>query len=175
MCISLELCTQHRNESDHRQNINFNSGLQLGTQEIKRVYFISDRMQYIFWYGVMTFLPTTADMMMMMMMMKVQALRFCTGQTAHRGSRGIALFFHDHCTRRGWGVSVTPWLLFTPRKDLVFIVQEAGWAQGPVWTGAENLASTRIQSLDCPARSQSLYRLSYPAHTADMLRVKLRS
>jgi hypothetical protein len=25
----------------------------------------------------------------------VQALRLCTGRTAHRESRGIALFFHD--------------------------------------------------------------------------------
>jgi hypothetical protein len=28
----------------------------------------------------------------------------------------------------------------TPGKDPVPIVQEAGWAPGPVWTGAENLA-----------------------------------
>jgi len=25
----------------------------------------------------------------------VQALRLCTGRTAHRGNRGIALLFHD--------------------------------------------------------------------------------
>jgi len=25
----------------------------------------------------------------------VQALKLCTGRTAHRGSRGIALLFHD--------------------------------------------------------------------------------
>ena len=31
----------------------------------------------------------------------VQALRLCTGRTAHRGSRGIALLFHDRGTRRG--------------------------------------------------------------------------
>ena len=31
----------------------------------------------------------------------VQAMRLCTGRTAHRGSRGIALPFHDHGTRRG--------------------------------------------------------------------------
>jgi len=31
----------------------------------------------------------------------VQALRFCTGRTAHRGSRGIALLFLDH-GNRGW-------------------------------------------------------------------------
>jgi hypothetical protein len=54
--------------------------------------------------------------------------------------------------------------LFTPGKDPVPILQEAGWAPGPVWTGAENLAPTRIRSPDRPARSQSLYRLSYPAH-----------
>ena len=94
----------------------------------------------------------------------VQALTLCTGRTAHRGSRGITLLFHDHGTRRGWGVSVTPRPLFTPEKDPVPIVQEAGWAPGPVWTGAENLAPTRIQSPDRPARSQSLYRLSYRAH-----------
>jgi len=29
--------------------------------------------------------------------------------------------------------------LFTPEKDPVPIVQEAVWAPGPVWTGAENL------------------------------------
>jgi hypothetical protein len=70
-------------------------------------------------------------------------------------------------TRRGWGVSVTPRSLFTPGKDPVPIVQEAGWVSGPVWTGAENLAPTGIRSPDRPARRPSLYRLSYrstPVH-----------
>ena len=31
----------------------------------------------------------------------VQAMRLCTGRTAHRGSRGIALLVHDYDTRRG--------------------------------------------------------------------------
>jgi len=91
----------------------------------------------------------------------VQALRLCTDRTAHRGSRGIALLFLDHGTKRGWGVSVTPRPLFIPRKDSVPIVQEAGWAPRPVWTGAENLAPIGIRSPERPARSQSLYRLSY--------------
>jgi hypothetical protein len=30
---------------------------------------------------------------------------------------------------------------FTPGKDPVPIVREAGWTPGPVWTGAENLAA----------------------------------
>ena len=55
---------------------------------------------------------------------------------------------------------------FTPGKDPVPIVQEAGWAPGPVWTGAENLDPTGIQSPDRPARSESLYRLSYPGRMA---------
>jgi len=33
-----------------------------------------------------------------------------------------------------------PWQHLTPGKDPVPTVQEAGWASGPVWTGAENLA-----------------------------------
>jgi hypothetical protein len=37
-------------------------------------------------------------------------------------------------------------------------------APGLVWTGAENLATTGNESPDHPASSQSLYRLSYPAH-----------
>ena len=49
---------------------------------------------------------------------------------------------------------------FTPGKDPVRIVQEAGWAPGPVWTGAENLAPTGIRSPARPARSESLYRLT---------------
>jgi hypothetical protein len=51
---------------------------------------------------------------------------------------------------------------FTAGKDPVPIVQEAGWAQGPVWIGAENLAGTGIRSPDLPARGESLYRLRYP-------------
>ena len=43
---------------------------------------------------------------------------------------------------------------FTPGKDPVPIV----------WNGAENLVPTGIRSPDRPARSESLYRLSYPAH-----------
>ena len=46
----------------------------------------------------------------------VQALRLCTGRTACRGSRGIALPFHDYGTRRESGVSFTPRPLFTPGK-----------------------------------------------------------
>ena len=46
----------------------------------------------------------------------VQAVRPCTGLTAHRGGRVIALPFHDHGTERGRGISVTLRPLFTPVK-----------------------------------------------------------
>jgi len=59
--------------------------------------------------------------------------------------------------------------LFTPGKDPVPIVQEAGWAPGPVWTRAENLATTGIRSPDRPVRSESLYRLSYRTHNINVV------
>ena len=46
---------------------------------------------------------------------------------------------------------------FTPRNDLILIVQEAGWAPRLDWTGSENLAPTGIQYLYHPACSKSLY------------------
>ena len=51
----------------------------------------------------------------------------------------------------------------TPGKDPVPILQEAGWAPGPVWTGGKSRPH-RDSIPDLPARSQSLYRLSYLAH-----------
>jgi len=51
------------------------------------------------------------------------------------------------------------------------IVQEAGWAPEPFWTGAENLAPTGIRSPNLPARSQSLYRQRFPAHIEICLQI----
>ena len=83
---------------------------------------------------------------------------------AQRVGRGIALLFHDRGTRRGWVVSSTPRPHFSPGKDPVSILQEAGWAPGPVWTGG-NSHPHRDSIPDRPAHSQSLYWLSYPAYT----------
>ena len=60
----------------------------------------------------------------------VQALRLCTGRTAHRESRGIALPFHDHGTRRGQGISVTPRPLFTPGRTRYSLHRRLGGPQG---------------------------------------------
>ena len=82
---------------------------------------------------------------------------------AQRVGRVIALLLHDRGTRRWWVVSSTPRPHFTSRKDPVPILQEAGWAPGPVWTGGKSRPH-RDSIPDRPARSQSLYRLSYRAH-----------
>ena len=60
-------------------------------------------------------------------------------------------------------VSSTPRPHFTPGKDTIPILQEDGWAPGPVWTGGK-YRPHRDSIPDRPARSQSLYRLSYLAY-----------
>jgi len=60
----------------------------------------------------------------------VQALRLCTGRTANRGSRGIALLFFDRGTRRSWRVSVTLRPTFTPRKTWYPLYRRLGGPQG---------------------------------------------
>jgi hypothetical protein len=53
-------------------------------------------------------------------------------------SGGTAQLFLNLSTRRGGGQLHAP-AAFTPGKDPVRIVQEAGWALEPVWVGTENL------------------------------------
>ena len=78
---------------------------------------------------------------------RVQSLR----RTAHTGSRGIALSFHDHGTRRGWGGQRhAPAALYPRERPGTHCT--GGWVgPGPVWIGAENLAPTEIRSPDRPA------------------------
>jgi hypothetical protein len=85
---------------------------------------------------------------------------------ALRERRGIALLCSSTSALEGMRVSVTPEPLSTPGKEPVPTVKESGWAPGPVWIGAGNLARTGIRAPDRPAGSQSPYRLSYPAHTS---------
>ena len=54
---------------------------------------------YVFIWEVMVKLKVKVKVKVKVIL--VQALRLCTGRTAYRGSRGIALPFHDHGTRRG--------------------------------------------------------------------------
>ena len=89
---------------------------------------------------------------------------FCYSScVAQRVGSGIGLLFHDRSIRRGWVVNNMPWPHFTPGKDPVPILQEAGWAPGLVWTGGKSRPH-RDSIPDCPAHSQLLYLLSYLAH-----------
>ena len=76
---------------------------------------------------------------------------FLQAMKALRVSRVIAVLFlgSQHQMRVGGLALATS----TPGKDPVPIVQEAGWAQGLVWTGAENLAPHR-DSIPRPSSPQ---------------------
>ena len=94
----------------------------------------------------------------------VQALRLCTGRRAHRARRGIALPFRDHGTRRGWGFRVTPRPFLSPGKTRYPLYRRLGGPQDRSGQVRKISPPTGIRSPDRPARSQSLYQLSYPAH-----------
>ena len=93
------------------------------------------------------------------MFKKVKWSRYRPG-VAQRVGRGIALLFHDRDTSV---VSSTPRPRFTPGNDPVPILQEAWWTPRSVWTAGKSRPH-RDSIPDLPARSQSLYRLSYPPH-----------
>ena len=79
----------------------------------------------------------TLKPILLILKVKVSWSRYRPG-VAQRVGRSIALLFHDRFTRRGWVVSSTPRPHFTPGKDTVPILQEVGWAPGPVWTGGKS-------------------------------------
>jgi hypothetical protein len=63
----------------------------------------------------------------------------------------------------GWVLNTPPRPLYLREIDPAPIAQEVRWAPGSVGKGAGSLAPpTGIRSPDCPACSESLYRLSYP-------------
>ena len=94
----------------------------------------------------------------------VQALRLCTDRTARRGSRGIALPFHDHSTRRGEGSVSRLGHSLPPEKTRYPLYSWLGGPQGRSWQVRKVSPPIGIRSPDRAARSQSLYRLNYPAH-----------
>ena len=63
--------------------------------------------------------------------------------------------------------AVRPGRTLPPRKTRYVLYRRLGGPQGR-FGRAENLVPTGIRSPDRPARSQSLYRLSYPAHNVEV-------
>jgi len=83
--------------------------------------------------------------------------------TGHEGPEGRSWYSStDHLTSvldgTGWS---TPGPATLPPIESVRSVQKAGWAPGPIWTGAENLPATGSRSPDRPACSASLFRRRY--------------
>ena len=84
---------------------------------------------------------------------------------AQRVGRGIALPMTAALEGGEWSAA-RPDRTLPPGTDPVPILQEAGWAPASVWTGGKSRPH-RDSIPDRPARNQSLYRLSCPAHSRE--------
>ena len=82
-------------------------------------------------------------------------------------SRGLALFSRTFDTRWEWRGQPNAPAASIPENDPIPILKETELPPGLVWTGGKSHLH-RDSNPDRPARSQSLYRLSYPAHNKDM-------
>ena len=76
---------------------------------------------------------------------KKSKVRPTTGHKAQGGGVKVYLSsFFILSARWEYKVNATPRPLHPWEREPVPIVQEAGWAPEPVWTGAENLATIRL-------------------------------
>jgi hypothetical protein len=76
------------------------------------------------------------------------------------GSRGIVLPTFNVGAMWVWVVSATPWPLYPRETGRVPILQEAGCAPGPVWTGVRKrkfLAHAWVRTPNRLARNELLY------------------
>jgi len=76
-------------------------------------------------------------------------------------------------TLEGSGCSAPRPGCFTPLKDLLPVVQEAGWVTEPVWMLTENFAYTMIRSQGRPSRSSRYMDYATPAAVLTNTYVKL--
>ena len=81
-------------------------------------------------------------------------------------------FFNLGARWGGWSTP-RPGRFIPGERDPVPILYEVGWAPGPVWTGAENLAPTGFRSPDRPASSELLYRLLYRGPKSHLISRKM--
>jgi hypothetical protein len=77
-------------------------------------------------------------------------VKFTVEQTAktQMGEDIYSSVFFNFGVKWGWMVNATPRLLYPRERDTVPILQEAGWAPWPVWTGSEYFASTGMPFQD---------------------------
>ena len=67
-----------------------------------------------------------------------------------KANRGYSSTLSLTSALEGWVATSSHRPLYLRERDPVPMVQKSGWAPGPVWTGAENFASTEIRSPDLP-------------------------
>jgi len=138
---------RHFNSIEHWQNILFRWIHLLIVGEARR---FGSRLCLRFRARKVSTVAVPLDTAILSRWVKVNWSRYRPG-VAQRVGRGIVLLFHDRGTRRGWVFSSTPRPHFTPGKEPVPILQEAGWAPGPVWTGGKSRPH-RDSIPDHPAR-----------------------
>ena len=78
----------------------------------------------------------------------------------------MKLFFLNLGARDEWVVNSTPRPLYPQEGDPVPTVQEAGWARGPVWTGAENSPAPKFdpQTVQHIASRCTIYAIPVHEH-----------
>jgi len=105
----------------------------------------------------------------------VEVLRLYTGHTAHRRSRGIALFFLDHGTRRGKGSASSPGRSLLPGKTRYPLYCTGRWMSPR--TGLDRCRKSRVRRDSIPGPS-SPYPVAIPTelpgpHRRSELSVKI--
>ena len=78
----------------------------------------------------------------------------------YRTRTEVWLYSFFNLDARWWSTPIRP--LYAANAPVHF-VQETVWAPGPVWTRAENLSYTGIQSPNRPTGSSSICQLRHPA------------
>jgi hypothetical protein len=87
----------------------------------------------------------------------VQSLRLCTGRTAHRGSRALALLFLNHGTRRGEGSASRPGRSLPPRKTRYPLYMRLGTHGGsegiiPLFLNFNTRWRSVVSLMPCPGQ-----------------------
>ena len=104
---------------------------------MKRNFDKSDRSVYLCNIRIVFGMRSTVKIIFNNIGVKVKCSH-CRPGVAQSMGRGIVLLFHDCGTGR-WvnGQQHAPAALYPREKDPVPILQEAGWAPGPVWKGGK--------------------------------------
>ena len=96
-----------------------------------------------------------------------QTLSLCTGRTARKGSRGIALLFLDHGTRKGEGSASRPGLSLPPGKTRYPLYRRLGGSQGRSGQVRKISPPPGFDPRTVQPVASRYATLRYPAHTSN--------